>query len=109
MGFQSGINSMIGMAGAAVGITKGLNKSQQAGDKAKTNVKETIQSKQTGTKMSTRNTIQEVMREATMGRLSDEQINTLAKDMNNKQRKQFKEKYIGEMNNGNKQQDAGNV
>lgn len=109
MGFQSNINNMIGMSGAAVGIVKGFNKSQQAGDKAKTNVKEQVKSKQTGTKMTTRNTIQEVLKEATMGRISDEQINILAQGMNKKQRREFKDNYIGEMNNGNKQQNAGNV
>lgn len=105
---QSGINRTLGVvAGTAVGIKKTL--SQQKADTAKASVKEQIQSKQTGTKMTTRNTIQEVLKEATMGRLNDEQIGTLAKGMNKKQRKEFKEKYIGEMNNGNKQQDAGNV
>ena len=96
MGFQSGINQMIGMAGAAVGISKSLSKQQ--GDKAKTNLTDQIKSKQLGTKMTTRNTIQEVMKEATMGRLSDEQINSLAGQMNKQQRRQFKENYIKEVN-----------
>lgn len=102
MGYQSGINRALGtVAGAAFGITKSL--SEQKGQTAKDSVKEQVKSKQTGTKMTTRNTIQEVLREATMNRLSEEQIGTLAKGMNKKQRKEFKEKYIGEMNNGNEQ------
>ena len=87
---------MIGMAGVAVGISRSI--SAQQGDKAKTNVKETVKSKQTGTKMTTKNTIQEVMKEATMGRLSDKQINSLTKEMSGKERKQFKENYIKEVN-----------
>jgi uncharacterized protein YpuA (DUF1002 family) len=99
MGYQSGINAAIGsIAGAAFGIKKSI--SAQKGQQATDSVKEQINSKQTGTKMTTRNTIQEVLREATMNRLNDEQIGTLAKGMNTKQRKEFKQKYIGEMNDG---------
>ena len=108
MGFQSAFNqTFMSIAGGIHGVRKSL--SDQKDQKAKASVKEQVKSKQTGTKMTTRNTIQEVLREATLGRLSDEQINTLAKGMNKKQRRQYKEKYIGEMNDGNKQQDAGNV
>lgn len=100
MGYQSGINAALGtVVGATLGIKKTL--SDQKAQLAKDNVKEQVKSKQTGTKMTTRNTIQEVLREATMGRLNDEQIGTLASGMNKKQRKEFKEKYIGEMNDGN--------
>lgn len=98
MGYQSGINTALGsIAGAAFGIKKSI--SEQKGLLATDSVKEQIKSKQTGTKLTTKNTIQEVLKEATMGRLSDQQIGMLAKDMNKKQRKEFKEKYIGEMNN----------
>lgn len=100
MGFQSGINKALGtVAGATLGIKKTL--SEQKAQQAKDSMTEHIKSKQTGTKMTTRNTIQEVLKEATMGRLNNEQIGTLAQGMNKKQRKEFKEKYIGEMNNGN--------
>ena len=108
MGFQSAFNqSFMAIADGVKGVRKTL--SDQKAQKAKASVKEQVKSKQTGTKMTTRNTIQEVLREATLGRLSDEQINTLAQGMNKTQRRQYKEKYIGEMNDGNKQQDAGNV
>lgn len=103
MGFQSTFNRAAG-AIAAGSMSIGKTISEQKAIKAKAQTAEQIKSKRTGTKMSTRNTIQEVMKEATMGRLSDEQINTLAKDMNKKQRKEFKEKYIGEMNNGSDEQ-----
>lgn len=103
MGFQSAFNRSLGtVAGAAFGIKKTLSEKNAA--KAKSSVKEKIKSKQTGTKMTTRNTIQEVMKEATLGRLSDEQIKTLSSQMNKKQRREFKENYIKEMNpDGNKQ------
>lgn len=100
MGFQSSINSMIATTGVALGISRSL--SERASQQAKNSVKEAVQSKAKGTKLSTRNTIQEVLKEATMGRLNDQQIDTLAKGMNKKERKQFKENYIGEMNDGNK-------
>lgn len=102
MGFQSAFNqSFMAIAGGIHGVRKTL--SDQKAQQAKDSVKEQVKSKQTGTKMTTRNTIQEVLREATMNRLNEEQIGTLAKGMNKKQRKEFKEKYIGEMNNGNEQ------
>lgn len=108
MGFQSAFNqTFMSIAGGIHGVSKTL--SDPKANKAKESVKEQIKSKQTGTKMTTKNTIQEVLKEATMGRISDEQINTLAKGMNKQQRRQYKENYIGDMNNGNKQQDAGNV
>ena len=97
IGYQSGINMALGtIAGAALGVSKTL--SEQNAAKAKSSVQESIKSKQTGTKMTTRNTIQEVMKEATLGRLSDEQIKTLSGQMNKQQRRQFKENYIKEMN-----------
>ena len=100
MGYQSGINAALGsVVGAAFSINKSI--SAQKGNQAKYSVKQQIKSKQTGTSMTTRNTIQEVLKEATMGRLNDEQIGTLAKSMNKKQRRDFKEKYIGEINDGN--------
>lgn len=99
MGFQSAFNRTLGVAAAATVGFKTI--SAQSGEKAKSSLVEQIQSKKTGTKMTTRNTIQEVLREATMGRLNDEQIGTLAKSMNKKQRREFKENYIGEMNDVN--------
>lgn len=95
MGFQSTFNRALGSVAT---ITKLGSISEQMADKATKSSKEQIKSKQTGTKMSTRNTIQEVMKEATMGRLSDDQINTLAGQMNKKQRRQFKENYFKEVN-----------
>ena len=99
MGFQSAFNRTLGVTAAAALSLKSI--SAKKADKAKSSVIEQIQSKKTGTKMTTRNTIQEVLREATMGRLNDEQIGTLAKSMNKKQRREFKENYIGEMNDVN--------
>lgn len=112
---QSSINQLIGQVGAGVALYKGISEhkiksiSEAKAERAKSSVKEAVKSKQTGTKLTTKNTIQEFLKEATGGKLSKEQINTLAKDMNKKQRREYKENYIGEMNNGNKQQDAGNV
>lgn len=99
MGFQSGINQIIGMTGAGIGLVKGLSKQAQASEKAKTNLTDEVKSKQTGTKSSTRNRIEDILREATNNSLSNEQYSRLAKNIKVVQRKES----MGEIINGNKQ------
>lgn len=108
IGYQSGINMALGtIAGAALGVSKTL--SEQKADAAKASLSDATKAKQAGTKLSTKNTIAEHLYEHMKGSISMEQAKKMGATMSKKERKQFKESRIGEVKDGNKQQDAGNV
>ena len=104
---QSSINQIIGQVGAGVAIYKGI--SEQKAKAAKESLSDATKAKQAGTKLSTRNTIAEHLYEHMQGSISMEQAKKMGATMSKKERRQFKESRIGEVKDGNKQQDAGNV
>lgn len=104
---QSSINQIIGQVGAGVAIYKGI--SEQKAKAAKASLSDATKAKQAGTKLSTKNTIAEHLYEHMQGKISMEQAKRMGATMNKKERRQFKESRIGEVKDGNKQQNAGNV
>ena len=104
---QSSINQIMGQVGAGVALYKGI--SQQKAKEAKASLSDATKAKQAGTKLSTKNTIAEHLYEHMKGSISMEQAKRMGATMSKKERKQFKESRIGEVKDGNKQQNAGNV